>query len=401
MKITSRYRNQAGNTLFPGNYSVFRNLSMRVQDGGAQGSQLPMSVARVVVPWAAAELARLASTSRWRQFRGVDEDRLELFEMTSVDVEVDPTTWWCNSCGQVFNGELRQVGIVGARCPNCTQRALVQLAMVFMCPQCHRIDEVQRTRCDECGDGRNVVLTGSGGRRREYRWTCTIHETFERRLQKFCDRDQARMVLKSTGGTVFLPAWIDTVNSEPLEGRPSKTIGSLRFEPAHADVVQVVVGRIPVADTAAFYAGTEQSEIVPLTNPGTGRLQGLVTRISTDAVIVSRSDGVRFDEISTHSLEHALRNAAPAVTGLTQDEFGAAPREGGLVLYDNRTGGTGGSRLLADRRLDRWLAVATELCECHQVQCDDACRGCLFLPSRLCSRANNALDRHTVLALLA
>jgi len=100
-----------------------------------------------------------------------------------------------------------------------------------------------------------------------------------------------------------------------------------------------------------------------------------------------------------HSLKHALLNAAPAVTGLTQEEFGAQIVEeaGQLVIYDAVHGGTGGCRLLAARRLTRWLAVARELAECHQVQCEGACRACLFLPTRICRQNNQNLDRHLVL----
>lgn len=62
----------------------------------------------------------------------------------------------------------------------------------------------------------------------------------------------------------------------------------------------------------------------------------------------------RNDNITMHSLKHALLNAAPAVTGLTQDEFGADLQsiDGQLVIFDNEPGGTGGCQLLADRRLN-------------------------------------------------
>ena len=132
---------------------------------------------------------------------------------------------------------------------------------------------------------------------------------------------------------------------------------------------------------------------------------GFVSRLETDAVVIESNAKTGTSEqtnLILHSLKHALLNAAPAVTGLTQDEFGAnldlENRE--LLLYDNRPGGTGGCRLLADRRLLRWLNVARELAECHQVQCAGACRACLFLPTRLCRQGNLSLDRQRVLQLI-
>jgi len=125
-------------------------------------------------------------------------------------------------------------------------------------------------------------------------------------------------------------------------------------------------------------------------------------RLETDAIIITTLKPEYRDNLTLHSLKHALLNAAPAVTGLTQDEFGADLQEEQerIVLFDNISGGTGGCRLLADRRLHRWLQVARELAECHQVQCEDACRGCLFLPSRICRQGNHNLDRHRVLEVI-
>ncbi len=95
-------------------------------------------------------------------------------------------------------------------------------------------------------------------------------------------------------------------------------------------------------------------------------------------------------------------NAAPAVTGLAQNEFAAtySADNGTVTVWDDVQGGSGGCRLLASRRLDRWLEVARELAECHQIQCEDACRGCLFVPGRMCAEGNANLDRNTALALL-
>src|SRR5436853_5673752 len=99
-----------------------------------------------------------------------------------------------------------------------------------------------------------------------------------------------------------------------------------------------------------------------------------VSRLETDAITMSIKHSIIANDLSLHSLKHALLNAAPAVTGLIQDEFGAniAIGENKLVIFDNVSGGTGGCRVLVDRRLERWLQVARELAECHQIQCEDA-----------------------------
>lgn len=210
------------------------------------------------------------------------------------------------------------------------------------------------------------------------------------------------MVLKATGGRIYLYASIGSTtplanaNIEPVR------IGDLTFQVGSADVTNVVVGRIPVADLGAYYSGAEASSVEPFRNPDNGNFRGLVSRLSTDAVLVQFTRPHNNSDVALHSLKHALLNSAPAVTGLTQEEFGADIREdtGQLVIYDAVHGGTGGCRLLAERRLVRWLDVARELAECHQVQCDAACRACLFLPTRICRQNNHNLDRTLVLELL-
>jgi hypothetical protein len=265
-----------------------------------------------------------------------------------------------------------------------------------MCPRCHEISTLEPIPCRDCRDRRSVILRGSGGRRREYRWRCTRHPEFEEYVRRICPRDGARMVLKSTGGHLYNTARISHVEAVTAGGGAAR--GHLNFANGRAAVIEMIIGRIPIAEFGAYFRGGELSVVEPFINPQTGRYVALVARLQTDALIIS---GASLDETSLHSLEHALLNAAPAVTGLTQDEFRTDTHNGRqLVIYDNAAGGTGGARLLGERRLDRWLQVARELAECHQVQCEDACRGCLFLPSRLCREGNVGLNRHRVLSLL-
>jgi len=210
------------------------------------------------------------------------------------------------------------------------------------------------------------------------------------------------MALKSTGGRLYNTARVSDLQRVLTAGQGPNVVAGLEFRSARARVAEVVVGRIPIADFNAFFGGRERSLVEPFINPATGNFRGLVSQLETDGIVVTIHRADLRDELSLHSVKHALLNAAPAVTGLAQDEFGAEirPDEGEVLIYDNVLGGTGGCRLLVERRLGRWIQVVRELAECHQVQCDDACRACLFLPSRLCRRGNHDLDRRRVLQLL-
>lgn len=403
MTLTTRGRRQVTVSLFPGNYWVYRNLSLRVRDGGVEGSPVPFTLLGQLLPDLVNQLRNRASSNPdWIRFRNVDLDRIELIEPTTIRADVSPTTWWCASCHSLFSGALDQVGIRSGRCPNCSQRNLVQLASVFMCPTCHDIEPIERVVCSECKDSRSVILEGYEGRRREYRWKCLRHPNFEVYVHRRCNRDGDRMVLKSTGGRLYNTASVTTVQVSPLGNYQPRDVGEIRFSQSHATVVDIVVGRIPIADFNAYYRDNERSPVEPFVNPNTGNFIGLVSRLETDAITITGLREECRDNLSLHSIKHALLNAAPAVTGLVQDEFGAYLQleQGQIVLYDNVSGGTGGCRLLADRRLNRWLQVARELAECHQVQCDDACRGCLFLPSRICRQGNRSLDRQRVLDII-
>lgn len=403
MKLTTRGRRQVANSLFPGNYWVFRNLSLRVRDGGVEASQLPFTVLQYLLPIVVGQLRERAMRNLdWNRFRNVDMNRIDLVEPITVRTDVNPTTWWCSSCHNLFSGPLGQVGIQNGKCPSCRQRRMIQLASVFMCPTCHTIEPVEKISCPQCGDSRSVILEGHEGRRREYRWKCIHHPNFEVYVRRQCPRDGARMALKSTGGRLYNTARLTNVDASIIGNRDARELGGLRFAASRATVVDVVVGRIPISDFNAYYRGEESSPIEPFVNPHTGNFTVLVSRLETDAIAVTALEQQYQDNITLHSVKHALLNAAPAVTGLTQDEFGADLQDQGgrLVLYDNVPGGTGGCRLLSDRRLQRWLQVARELAECHQVQCDDACRGCLFLPTRICHQGNLSLDRHRVLELI-
>ncbi|MFL6209807.1 MAG: DUF1998 domain-containing protein [Pyrinomonadaceae bacterium] len=405
MKLATRGRRKSTTTLFPGNYFVHRNLALQVPDNGVRVAPLRHSlynqVMRELLPW----LQRQSrGNPEWNQFRGINEDNLELVEPVSITSNVSPYSWWCTNpeCHKLFYGSLRSVGIVSGRCPICNQRTLVQFASIFMCPTCHAIEPVQSVNCPECKDKRSVVLSGSGGRRLEYRWRCTRHPHFELFVGKNCLRDQARMVLKPVGGRVYHPEVWSMVTPEALSSSEPNQRGTLRFMPSKAAVIDVTIARIPIANSEAYFRGTELSIKEPFINPNTGSYIGMVSRIDTDAIIISGNRQGGLDEITLHSLEHALLNAAPAVTGLIQDEFGSDVNyeRGEIVIYDNVFGGSGGCQLLVSRRLDRWLQIMRELAECHQVQCEDACRGCLFLPSRLCRRVNHDLNRFAVLPLL-
>jgi ATP-dependent helicase YprA (DUF1998 family) len=212
------------------------------------------------------------------------------------------------------------------------------------------------------------------------------------------------MVLKSSGGRIYYPERLTEVLSQTAENK-ERRVGGLCFNPAHAAVVDIVVGRVPIADLNDYFRRTEISQVEPFRNKHTGNFMAFVSRLDTDAIAVTTRSKFQTAEeanLVLHSLKHALLNAAPAVTGLTQDEFSASlnvdTQE--LLIYDNVLGGSGGCRLLADRRLKRWLNVARELAECHQIQCEDACRACLFLPSRLCRQGNAVLSRHRVIDLI-
>lgn len=402
MRLTTRGRRQVATSLFPGNYWIFRNLSLRVRDGGIEAAPLPFTVLKQLLPPLVDQLRQRAALSPdWNRFQNIDEDRLELTEPVTVRVDVSPMTWWCTSCLSLLSGPLGRVGIEQGRCPRCRRRAMVQVASVFMCPTCHAIEPLERALCKQCNDSRSVVLEGHGGRRREYRWRCTRHPDFELYVQKQCRRDGTRMSLKSTGGRLYNTARITTVQASIVGDLKATEVGSLRFSQSRAVVVDVVVGRIPIADFGEYYRHVERSPVEPFVNPNTGNFMGIVSLLETDAITIT-PEHEQADNLTLHSIKHALLNAAPAVTGLTQDEFGADLQleQGQLIFYDNVPGGTGGCRLLADRRLERWLQVARELAECHQVQCADACRGCLFLPTRICRQGNLSLDRQRVLGLV-
>jgi hypothetical protein len=406
MRLATRGRRRAATTLFPGNYLVFRHLALQIPNNGVRvapiANSLDNQIRQMLIPWLKRE-AR--DNPEWLEFRDVDEDKIELVEPISITGNVKPTSWWCTNpkCNRFFYGALSQVGINSAKCPDCKQKKLVQFPAIFMCPTCHAVEQVQNVKCPECRDSRSVILTGKGGRRLSYRWKCTRHPDFKLFVGKNCLRDQTRMVLKSVGGRIYHAETWSHVTPRTIKSLKPQVISSLSFAPSRATVIDVTIGRIPVANPDAYYQGNEQSFKEPFVNPDTGRYMGFVSFIETDAITVSHAGGAGFDDLTLHSLEHALLNAAPAVTGLTQDEFGSDLNydKGELVIYDNVYGGSGGCRLLADRRLNRWLQVVRELAECYQVQCDSACRGCLFLPSRLCRHINHDLDRNTVLNLIA
>lgn len=399
---TQRALPQVLHSYFPGAYFVFRNLSLRVRDDGVSGDPIPFGLMMRLVPMFAAQLqARSADDPAWARFAGVSADRLELIRPSLVQADVEPTTWWCTGCGELLTGALDRLGVRNAQCPQCSARRLVQLNAVFVCSNCHQIRSARKPLCQDCGDSSAVRLRGGSGRRREYHFVCGVHAAFRRDLMEFCERDRIPMRLKATGGRVHLPALLRDISTTTSTRGAVQARGSLTVLPARADVVEAIVGRIPVADVGAYYRRREFSIVEPFTNAHTGGFKAFVHRLETDALTIRIGGDI--PPVATHSLKHALLNAAPAVTGLTQEEFGATwdgdTRE--ITIYDNVQGGSGGSDLLGNRRLDRWLGVAKELAECHQVQCDDACRGCLFLPSRLCRAGNLDLDRHQVLTLLS
>jgi DNA-directed RNA polymerase subunit RPC12/RpoP len=403
--LTTRSSRQVTSSLFPGSYYVYRNLCLRVPEGGIQAAPLRFSVQARLLPGLVAKIRQhVVSKPEWSRFRSINEDLVELAEPISVRANVAPTSWWCTNCNSYWSGALQQLRIRRAECPNCSHRSLVQFASIFMCPTCHALEPVERGFCNECGDSRNVVLEGREGRRRDYRWKCSRHPNYEQYVRKLCRcrEPNSRMALKSTGGRMYELARVTEVSPEIITSLSPVDVNNLRFTPSRATVVDVSLGRIPIADVNNYYRRQERSIIEPFLNPATGNFIGFVYRLETDAITITLNNGMA-DEISLHSLKHALLNAAPAATGLVQDEFGANIDidRGELIIYDNVQGGTGGCRLLVNRRLSRWLEVTRELAECHHIQCDEACRGCIFLPSRICRRANHSLDRHTVLRLIA
>lgn len=403
MELFKKDRRQAASTLFPGNYFVFRNLALQVPPTGVQASPISFSLtARILaqlVPWLQHKAQNEAG---WEQFRSVDQDRMTLVEPSRTIGSVAPTSWWCvnQECNKFYQERIGTVGINNGSCPTCRERSIVQFPGVFICPTCHAIEPVTNVQCNECHDARAVFLTGSSGRWSTFRWRCRHHDQFTVNLGKRCRTDQTRMVLKSVGGKIYHGENWSSVDAV-AGSEPEVVRGVLRFRSARATVLNVSVARVPVANPSDYYQGREQSVKEPFLDPLSGNFTAYVSRIETDAITISASNGALHDAITLHSLEHGLMNAAPAVTGLTQDEFGSDLKHesGEIVFYDNVQGGSGACRLLVDRRLDRWLQVVRELSECHQVQCDDACRGCLFLPSRLCRKLNNDLDRYTVLSL--
>src|SRR5438105_4779902 len=120
MKLTVRGRRQVATSLFPGNFWTFRNLSLRVLEGGVQNAPLPFSVQQWLNPRITAALAtKAANNPNWRGFRGVTSDRLELVEPVGVKTAVSPRTWWCTRCKSLDNGLVSKVGIEGGKCPKC------------------------------------------------------------------------------------------------------------------------------------------------------------------------------------------------------------------------------------------------------------------------------------------
>jgi hypothetical protein len=397
--LTTRGRRQVARTLFPGNYWVYRQLALRVPEGGVVGEPIPFTQMARLAPLVASTLQQNAQRDRaWQNFDGVDADHIDLMQPATARVDVAPTTWWCTNCGVVYNGALNSTGIHNGRCPRCEADRIVQFASFFMCGSCHRIQPVEPSRCAECGDSRNVILRAQAGRRRDYRWRCTVHADWNGFVGRTCSNDGTRMTLKSAGGRTYYEETIQNIHSEPRNDIEPVVIGPLRFSFAAATVATIVVGRKPVADLAAYYRRAERPRIEPFVNPQSGRYGCFVSILQTDAITLTGAERP-LTEIEVHSLEHGLLNAVPAVTGLVQDEFGADHSETDLTLYDDVMGGTGGCRLLIGSRMQRWLAVARELAECHQVECDSACRGCLFLPSRLCREGNDNLDRFSILPL--
>ena len=402
---TSRGARLAATTLYPRSYMVFRNLSLRVREGEVSVAQVPFSDLRTLLPSVVERTRQNAATNRaWNAFATVSEDVLELGIPTRVVACVEPHSWWCSrGCGKFYSGQLQRLGIRRGICPACEVKGIVQLASVFMCPRCHSIRAVEPPRCRECGDSQHVVLQGTGGRRREYAWVCSRHPAFREAVEGYCDRGHqaVRMAMKSTGGLLYKPERITDITYREFRGQEGISARGLVAYRAKVRVVEAVVGRTPIADSRQFYTGRELSPIEPFLNPATGHFMGFVSQLKTDAIVIDVANEAARSHLGLHSLKHALLNAAPGVTGLTQDEFGAyLPDDGRLVVYDNVAGGTGGCRLLADRRLDRWLTLARELAECHQNQCDSACRGCLFLPARVCGENNQQLDRYEVLRLI-
>jgi hypothetical protein len=401
VRLASRSRRQAATMMFPGNYWVFRHLSLRVPEGGVISTSVPLSVASRLAPRVADYMsAKAAADPTWRAFGNVDVDRLDLAEPIGVQAEVQPTTWWCASCGRVYNGAIGTVGVRGGTCPNCRRHAVLQFGSFFLCPECHTFEPVSPPSCGQCGDSRSVTLSASGGRRRTYRWRCEQHPQWEMFVRRDCRSDGARMALKAAGGRTYYEETLVDINFQGRADAPLTRRG-LRFLFGRASVSEVVLGRRPVADVGNFFRRLERPRVEPFVNPITGRLTCFVSVLQTDALQIEGADGP-LGTVLAHSVKHALLNAAPAVTGLTQDEFGASLEdENGarLVLYDGVAGGTGGCRMLGGSRLDRWLSVARELAECHQVECDDACRGCLFLPQRACRRGNQDLNRFELLDL--
>lgn len=406
MKLTTRGRRQVATSLFPGNFWTFRNLSLRVPEAGIQTAPLPFSAQQWLNPRISSALAnRGENNPNWRGFRGITPDRLELVEPVGVKASVSPRTWWCTRCKSLTNGPLSKVGIEGGKCPKCHTQTIIQLASIFICPTCHTMEPVEAVACTKCSDSRNVILEGREGRRREYRWKCLKHRDFELYVRRNCARDGSRMVLKSTGGRLYYPERLTEVASHNSAEYRQRRFGGLCFNFAHASVVDTVVGRVPVADLNEYFRRNEKSQVEPFRNKHTGNFMAFASRLETDAVAITTESKLQNSDeanLVLHSLKHALLNAAPAVTGLTQDEFSASlnPESQELLVYDNVLGGSGGCRLLAGRRLHRWLNVARELAECHQIQCEDACRACLFLPTRLCRQGNSALSRHRVLELI-
>src|SRR5438552_11468408 len=288
MALTTRGRRQATNSLFPGNYWVFRNLSLRVPEDGISGHQVSFAVLRDLLPRVVEQLrARAERYADWRSFRDINENRLELLEPDKVSVLVQPTTWWCTACGRVYSGPVGRVGIRDGHCPGCMAVQLVQLASVFMCPTCHNIENLEANRCPTCGDSRNVFLEGGGGRRREYRWRCRQHADFNAYVRRNCRHDQTRMALKSTGGRLYNTARVSDLQRVLTPGQGPHVVAGLDFRSARARVAEVVVGRIPIADFNAFFGGRERSLVEPFINPATGHFRGLVSQLETDGIVVT------------------------------------------------------------------------------------------------------------------
>lgn len=415
-RLGYRGQSQLATRYFPGTYATFRNLCYRISEDHVETAPLPVREQVRLLDYLEAAVARRASQPDGRFLRRfTGEDALELVRPVAVMAEVAPDTWFCHNCQGYFVGDLRDLKIRQGRCPLCEQQSIIQFSSIFICPRDQDIVRVEPPSCPECRSSGNMKLDMAGGRRGEYEWYCAKHPKVRQRLARRHECGEM-MVLKNAYSNLMIPDTDRTLSFIPQDGVSADAqqlgivrqfgICDVRF--GRVAVTEFVLGYRRVHDLGAYYSQQLSIPIRPFINNATRKMRVFCSHQATDGVqvVIERAmlNDLQPEEQGelVHSLKHALINVAPVLTGLAMGEYGADfdPSQGTVTLYDKGQGGKGGSRLLATTRIARWFELAQELVECRHNDCEQACRGCLFLPHTVCRTINRNLDRRLLQRVL-